>query len=544
MTPTKLCRNKIIAIVIGVIIISSITSTVLVIILREKEGNVLFVEGSLSEDTTWSGLIHVTNTVFVPENITLTILPGTTVEFQHNRGYKAITTAGLFVVGGTISAIGTPDQQIWFTSDADYPINGDWSGISCINTNDTIFEYVIVEYSIIGIEQIKSAVKISHSIIRWVNTEGLYAEESSPVIEYNMIYSNAYHEIALEQHNFDVIIRYNIFNGGHNGIHAEATNVTIEGNYFVNYTQIAISGGQSSNLSIIGNKFMNINESQIISNDILTTIIYQGNDFGNGSVPIPQLDFPDSKRAELGYIPGDPEDQYLYVYPAEDETRKIIKRLNNEKIFGAALTFLNGSLWRFNLALYTNGTLQDFVKINPETGNFTTYGNNFIVNPRGLTHDGQYFWVNDFSLKKIFKFTINASDLVEILYSFDVPYAEEGGLNSLTCDGLYLYTMNRFSTAIYKINMTGYLVSEVMFHGLPILGSLVWTGTYFWANSDPYLTKWFPNWTMAGRIYPVAWGTDALAWDGTYLWSLQRTCELWADGKIFQIEILNDQFIQ
>ncbi len=539
----NLSKKKIIVISLGLLISVSVISTVLVIVLKNPKDTVTFVEGSLNKDTTWSGLIHVSGSVFIPINITLTILPGTTIEFEHYRGYKELATLGLNIVGGTILAIGTPDQQIWFTSDADDPINGDWAGISCTLSNHSIFRYVIIEYSNIGIEQIKSSIEISHSIIRWVNTEGLYAEESSPLIEYNLIYANAYHDIALEQHNYDVQVRYNIFKGGHYSVHAEATNVTIEGNYFVNYTRSAITGGQFSNMSIISNKFENITETPLLYDS--TTIIYAlNNDFGNASVSIPQLDFPDSKRSDLGYVPGDPEDKYLYVYPAIDETREIIKQLEDEKTIGAALTYVNGSLWRFNLALYEKGTMQSFVEIDPVTGNFTTYGNNDIINPRGLAHDGNFFWVNDFTLRKIFKFTINSSDVIEIIDSFDVPFVSEGGLVSLACDGTFLYSLSRNGATMFKINMTGTLVSEITFHGSPIHGALVWTGTYFWAYSGIHLTKWYSNWTLAGRIYPAAWGTDALAWDGTYLWSLTKTCEIWDIGKIFQIEIINDQIIE
>ncbi|MFW9806537.1 MAG: hypothetical protein ACFFFK_07395, partial [Candidatus Thorarchaeota archaeon] len=96
---------------------------------------------------------------------------------------------------------------------------------------------------------------------------------------------------------------------------------------------------------------------------------------------------------------------------------------------------------------------------------------------------------------------------------------------------------------VYKINMTGDIVSEINYQGAALWGTIVWTGSFFWADSGIHLTKWHPNWTLAGKIYPVAWGTDALAWDDTYLWSNQRTCELWNDGKMFQIEVIDDQII-
>ncbi len=260
---TPLSKKTVIALIIVFIVILSTISIVILFNSNDSERKVTFVEGTLTEDTTWSGLVHVPNTVTVPENITLTILPGTWVEFRHYRGYKEDTSVSLFVAGGTVTAIGTPSQQIWFTSDAEEPINGDWGGISCTRTKETVFKYVIVEFSTIGIEQWNSRVTISHSIVRWVNTEGIAIFASSPLIEYNLLYGNAYHEIILELLNPNVTVRYNIFKGGHNGIYVEASNVTIKGNYFVNYRGRATSGREFSNMSIIENRFENITDTPI-----------------------------------------------------------------------------------------------------------------------------------------------------------------------------------------------------------------------------------------------------------------------------------------
>ena len=91
--------------------------------------------------------------------------------------------------------------------------------------------------------------------------------------------------------------------------------------------------------------------------------------------------------------------------------------------------------------------------------------------------------------------------------------------------------------------MTGALISQITPQNASIWGAIVWTGSNFWTYSGLHLTKWYSNWTVAGLIYPPAWGTDALAWDGIYLWALQKTCEIWADGKVFQIEIIDDQIL-
>ncbi|TFG12766.1 MAG: hypothetical protein EU531_10325 [Promethearchaeota archaeon] len=57
------------------------------------------------------------------------------------------------------------------------------------------------------------------------------------------------------------------------------------------------------------------------------------------------------------------------------------------------------------------------------------------------------------------------------------------------------------------------------------------------------LTKWNMNGTIAGQIYPAAEGTIGITWDGTTLWTSQKTCESWLDAKIFQIDIIDDQYI-
>ena len=45
----------------------------------------------------------------------------------------------------------------------------------------------------------------------------------------------------------------------------------------------------------------------------------------------PLFDYQDVKKTELGYIPGDPEDKYPYIYAGEDETRRVIKKICGEK---------------------------------------------------------------------------------------------------------------------------------------------------------------------------------------------------------------------
>ncbi|NYT16180.1 MAG: hypothetical protein GKC02_09535 [Methanomassiliicoccales archaeon] len=489
--------------------------------------------GILQENETWSGEILIDSYVQVPQNVTLTIEPGTVVRARPCRDYRnPYGMVEIGINGGTLIAQGTAENQIYFTSNTDDPINGDWSGIMFFNSFGSILDYIVVEFSLMGIGQFDSSVNISHSIVRWVNWEGIYAERSTFTVENCTLYSNGYHEIALEQYNHDVLIKNNIFRDGNFALHSEKSEVHVEGNYFHNYRHIAITAGHESNLTVIYNKFENITEEEMMIN-LDCTIVEYGNDMGDGSVPIPEMDYPVIEWHPLGYIPCDPEDRYSYVFDPEDETRRVVKRIGKGLSFGWTLLYAEDYLWRFTFG----GESHDFVKVDPETGTFQIF-NSTLMNPRGLAWDGLNFWVNDFSLLKIFKFTINETSVI-ILDSFDIPEKEKGGCMGLTFDGTYLCLTKRDGSGVYKIDTNGNLVGSIDFSG-GIGQAIVWTGEFFWATGGGRgIGKFTTDGVLVGSIFPVADGTWAIAWDGEYLWTLQRTCELWDDDKIFQIEILD-----
>ncbi|MFX0155938.1 MAG: right-handed parallel beta-helix repeat-containing protein, partial [Candidatus Hodarchaeota archaeon] len=195
---------------------------------------------TINTNETWSGNILVTKSIVVSKGATLTILPNTVVKFKHYRGYKDPEARLSLFIEGTIKAQGAADQQIWFTSDAEPPINGDWDGIYMNGTTDSVFNYTIVEYGLVGIVQFYSESTIANSIVRWVNTEGYYAEYSKVDYENNTLYGNGYHEIALEQFN-NVSVKTSIFKNGRVAFHSENSEVYLKGNYIVNYSGDIIS---------------------------------------------------------------------------------------------------------------------------------------------------------------------------------------------------------------------------------------------------------------------------------------------------------------
>ncbi len=543
----KLPFNK--KILIAIIMVVGITGASLLVyflVFYDKsndlpDDNPIFKGGTITQNETWSGNIFVNESIFVPTNVTLTILPGTSINFKPDHNYKNPNKLLFGVVEGTVIANGTPNEQIWFTSDADDPINGDWAGIELYNTNTSIFNYVIIEYTVLGIAQFESSATISHSIIRWANSEGIYMEQSSPLIENNLLYQNGYHEIAIEQYNYDVEIRNNIFAGGTDPFISIDSNVTLEGNYFYNYNKTDVSAVQVagvSNATVTGNRFEGFdNATAILLLTNSSTLNASNNDFGDGFIPIPTLGFEDMRRTELGYTPGAPEDQFMYVYPAVDETRQVLKRIGQGLGFGWAVEYANGYVWKLE-----SGKIH---KINPLTSAYTTYSFNEsdLAGPKGLCYDGEFFWANDHSLLKVVKFKVNDTDFI-YNSSFIIPESGTGGRQGIATDGTYLYLSNRAGTKLFELNKSGTIHRTIDLGGIDLYSPFTWNGTHFWAPGPKNtLMAFTKDGVIEGRIYDVAGGVLGMSWDGNHLWGIYRTCETWNDSKIFQIEILNGSII-
>ncbi|MCP3867431.1 MAG: right-handed parallel beta-helix repeat-containing protein, partial [Gammaproteobacteria bacterium] len=98
-------------------------------------GEVPEVSGTITSDTTWSGTVSVTGDVTVAHGITLTLSPGTLVQFVPNDddqsgGSHASRTE--LIVHGSLVAEGTEALPIRFISAADSAVAGDWYGIRVI----------------------------------------------------------------------------------------------------------------------------------------------------------------------------------------------------------------------------------------------------------------------------------------------------------------------------------------------------------------------------------------------------------------------------
>ncbi len=127
---------------------------------------------------------------------------------------------------------------------------------------------------------------------------------------------------------------------------------------------------------------------------------------------------------------------------------------------------------------------------------------------------------------------------MRIYGSFDIPEKEKGGTMGLTTDGQFLYLTSRDGTKLYKLDKSGDLVGDIRFQNPGVGGALVWTGEYFWVNggSAKGIGKFTAEGNLVGEIYPAAKDTWALACDGNYLWTIQRTSEMWDDPKYIKLK--------
>ena len=178
--------------------------------------------GELTENEIWDGRIYITDTVTVPEGITLTIRAGTIV------GFEPMDTPTQLVVHGELYAEGSPERMVVFgslgrqrerqeeepaaetttspmgikgqmlgegfggtempqqkTNTADPPRAGDWAGIQIESESpNSRLTYCRIQHATIGISCQTDAVQIERCLVS-ENKTGVLSESTSPTISSN-----------------------------------------------------------------------------------------------------------------------------------------------------------------------------------------------------------------------------------------------------------------------------------------------------------------------------------------------------------------------
>ncbi|MCL7489845.1 MAG: right-handed parallel beta-helix repeat-containing protein, partial [Desulfobulbaceae bacterium] len=144
------------------------------------DSNLPTTTGALTDDETWSGEVVLTGDVTVPEGMTLTVEPGTTIRFQalaDDQSAGADASRAELVVAGSFIAIGTEASPITFTSSSTTPAKGDWGGIRMAGNGTLTLDHTVIEYGLLGIAYNSdngfSEVRISNSTVRYTAGVGI-----------------------------------------------------------------------------------------------------------------------------------------------------------------------------------------------------------------------------------------------------------------------------------------------------------------------------------------------------------------------------------
>jgi hypothetical protein len=556
-TPTM--RSRSLKKCLVIVAVQAATVMVLTVAFAQGAAAQTIVAGTITQNTTWQGEILITDHVVVAPGATLTILPGTRVEFRHYRGYREPERRLRLDVEGSIVAVGNAARPIYFTSDAADPQNGDWSMLHLGSpTGPARFDYCVFEFALQGLNAWNASPELTHCVFRWHNWEGVYFESyCKPTLTFCQIYENGYNGLAAEQSNTIVMDQCEIWRNGTNGVHIDNSACEIRRSLIHDNRAHGLSVDDAGSLRALGDAIYSNRAYGIGVGEGSNTVEIGNLDIhdNNGGIagaystvassfyPPASIDigFSADQSHALGYIPGDQQlDGYLYVYP-DDETRRIVRKM------GAGLGLTWALAWDGRY-IWASTVWAHVYKLDPQSGqvleDFVPAGSPLWgtpLQPWGMTFDDEgYMWLLDFAARKIFKIDPSTHSIV---YSIDSPNPTQGGCKGLAWDGTHLCVMGWVSPVIYRMTKTGSLVDTISLDrggG----GGLTWDGEYFWCPGSRGIAKYDRSGRQVGWIYAASEGTWDLAWDGTYLWASQRTNENWSDAKIYELEIVDDHSAQ
>ncbi len=139
------------------------------------------ISGTIDRGTRWYGRILITGDVTVAPGVTLSIDPGTRIEFlplqDDQKGGSDPERSELIVLGNLLAVGDAGSRRIVFTSAGRQPRMRDWYGIILKNLNQqSQLNHCVVEYAYKGITCYGSAPLIENSEIRFNYYAGVSSE--------------------------------------------------------------------------------------------------------------------------------------------------------------------------------------------------------------------------------------------------------------------------------------------------------------------------------------------------------------------------------
>ncbi len=171
---------------------------------------------AVADGETWSGEVRVRGSVVVPKGATLRILPGTVVRFERiDVDGDGIGDSELYVEGD-LSAEGTPDRPILFTSAEKRPAPRDWKYLFVNLSGKTVLSRCISEFAFSGVQVHFSRASISSCWFRNC-VDGLRFSTAEGIFERNRMTGNVY-GVRYEERNSKVLLARNEITGNRVGI--------------------------------------------------------------------------------------------------------------------------------------------------------------------------------------------------------------------------------------------------------------------------------------------------------------------------------------
>jgi parallel beta-helix repeat protein len=233
--------------------------------------------GQITQDEIWRGNILITGDVTIPEGVTLTIEPGTTVRFtaqsddQHGGGDDDQADYEFFpddppaipanmvslIVFGSLNAQGPTERPITFTSDSPSPFVSDWQSIAVESGGMATLENVIMEYNYWGLQLNTNASRaiVTDNTFRHIATCGVCTGPhpiAGPIVISDNEFSDCRHEAVSTFPSQNITVEHNLFFDNLVGVIAEGNTILIKNNTFRNNEQ-GIGVINAGNPTIIGN---------------------------------------------------------------------------------------------------------------------------------------------------------------------------------------------------------------------------------------------------------------------------------------------------